>query len=71
MGEHVVDTKNNIALVYDEQAKYPEALQMHREVLEVRLAECFDKCVVIYAKAYGDEHSATADARKRAARARA
>ena len=31
------DTKNNIALLYKDQAKYLEALQMHEEVLEVRL----------------------------------
>ena len=87
--------------MYENQAKYPEALQMHKEAPEICLrifgpdhlvvagtlrnialvhqkqgrhdfeAECFDKCVVIYEKVYGNEHSETADARKEAARARA
>ena len=30
-------------------------------------AECFDKCVLIYAKVHGNAHSETADARKQAA----
>ena len=59
--EHPVaaDTLYNIALVHQKQGRHD---------LE---AECFDKCVVIYEKVYGNEHSETADARKKAARARA
>ena len=52
-------TLHNIALVHRKQGQHD---------LE---AECFDKCVVIYEKVYGNEHSKTADARKKAARARA
>ena len=44
------DTLYNIALVHQQQGQHD---------LE---AECFDKCVVIYAKIYGNEHSETVDA---------
>ena len=55
----VADTLYNIGLVYQKQGRHD---------LET---ECFDKCLVIYEKVYGNEHSKTADARKKAARARA
>ena len=45
----VARTKNNIALVLDKHTKYPEALQMHQEVFEVRL------------KTLGPNHSHVAD----------
>ena len=84
-----------MANVYYTQAKYPEALKLHEDVLAIRVAklglehpvaadtlynialvhrqqgrhdleaECVDKCVVIYEKVYGNEHSKTANARKK------
>ena len=54
----VANTLYNIALVHRKQGQHN---------LE---AECFEKCVIIYAEVYGNEHSETADARKQAASAR-
>ncbi len=53
------DTLYNIALLHREQGQHN---------LE---AECFDKCVVIYAAVYGDAHNQTADAQTQAACAHA
>ena len=55
----MADTLYNIALVHQTQGQHD---------LE---AECFEKCALIYAKAYGDDHSETADAQEQAALARA
>ena len=49
------DTLYNIALVHREQERHD---------LE---AECFDKCVMIYAKVHGNAHSETVNARMQAA----
>ena len=54
----VADTPHNMAIVHGKQGQH---------TLE---AECFDKCVAIYAKVYGNEHSKTVKARNNAARAR-
>ena len=55
----VADTIYNIALVHRLQGRHD---------LE---AECFDKCVVIYVKVYGEAHNETDDAQKQAALAHA
>ena len=53
------NTLYNIAMMHGEQGQHD---------LE---AKCYGRCVVIYANAFGDAHSETADAREREAHAHA